>query len=271
MNDRTTQAAAFHTLHQSPAHPLLLANAWDVASARLVESAGAPAIATTSAGVAWSLGHADGNALGREEAIAALARIASAVTVPVTADIEAGYADDADGVEQTVDAVLEAGAVGINIEDGALPPAELIARIGAARRTADRAGVPMFINARTDVYLAGLVTPEQRLVETLHRAHRYLEAGADGVFVPGVGDADTIRALAEAINGPLNVMVGPGSPNTAQLSELGVARVSVGSGMAQAAYEIARSAATELLTAGTYGPLAPAVAYGELNSLFSRG
>lgn len=268
MNNRTTQAAAFHTLHQDFAQPLLLANAWDVASARLVESAGAPAIATTSAGVAWSLGHADGSALGRKEAVAAVSRIAGAVTVPVTADIEAGYADDADGVEHTVDAVLEAGAVGINIEDGALPAAELMDRIGAARRAAGRAGVPMFINARTDVYLAGLVSPEQRFAETLHRAHRYLEAGADGVFVPGVGDADTIRALAEAIDGPLNVMVGPGSLTAAQLSELGVARVSVGSGMAQAAYEIARSAAMELLTAGTYGSLTPAVDYGELNSLF---
>lgn len=128
MNNRTTQATALHTLHQNPAEPLLLGNAWDVASARLVESAGARAIATTSAGVAWSLGHADGNALGREEAIAALSRIAGAVTVPVTADIEAGYADVADGVEHTVDAVLEAGAVGINIEDGALPPAVRAAR-----------------------------------------------------------------------------------------------------------------------------------------------
>ncbi|MGN8049126.1 isocitrate lyase/PEP mutase family protein [Curtobacterium sp. 22159] len=268
MNNRTTQATAFRALHSNPAQPLLLANAWDVASARLVESAGAPAIATTSAGVAWSLGHADGNALGREEAVAAISRIAGAVTVPVTADIEAGYADDAAGVEHTVDAVLEAGAVGINIEDGALPSAELAARIGAARRAADRAGVPMFVNARTDVYLAGLVAPEQRLAEALQRAHRYLEAGADGVFVPGVGDADTIRALAEAIDGPLNVMVGSGSLNAAQLSDLGVARVSVGSGMAQAAYEIARSAATELLTAGTYGALMPAIDYGELNSLF---
>lgn len=268
MNNRTTQAAAFHALHSNPEQPLLLANAWDVASARLVESAGALAIATTSAGVAWSLGHADGNALGREEAVAALSRIAGAVTVPVTADIEAGYADEAAGVEHTIDAVLEAGAIGINIEDGALPPAELASRISAARRAADRAEVPMFINARTDVYLAGLVAPEQRLAETLHRAHRYLEAGADGVFVPGVGDADTIRALAEAIDGPLNVMVGAGSLSAAELSELGAARVSVGSGMAQAAYEIARSAATELLTAGTYESLTAAVDYGELNSLF---
>lgn len=266
--NRTPQANAFRALHFDPAQPLVLPNVWDVASARLVERAGAAAIATTSAGVAWSLGRADGNALGREEAAAALARIAAAVSVPVTADIEVGYADDADGVERTVHAVLEAGAVGINIEDGAFPPADLVDRIGAARRAADRAGVPMFINARTDVYLAGLVAPAQHLSETLHRATRYLEAGADGIFVPGVSDVDTIRALAEAIDRPLNVMAGPGSPDTAQLAGLGVARVSLGSGVAQAAYETARRAAAELLTTGTYGSLASSMDYGELNSLF---
>lgn len=268
MINRTTQADAFRALHFKPAQPLLLANAWDVASARLVESAGAAAIATTSAGVAWSLGHADGNALGRDAAIPNLARIATAVRVPVTADIEAGYADDAAGVERTAHAVLEAGAVGINIEDGGLRPAELAERIRAARRAADRAGLPLFINARTDVYLAGLVAPEQLLSETLDRAARYLEAGADGVFVPGVTDVEVIRALAEGIDGPLNVMAGPGSPNITQFTELGVARVSLGSGVAQAAYETARRAAAELLTTGTYESLAQSVDYRELNSLF---
>ncbi|PZF26896.1 isocitrate lyase/phosphoenolpyruvate mutase family protein [Curtobacterium sp. MCLR17_045] len=268
MINRTTQADAFRALHFKPAQPLLLANAWDVASARLVESAGAAAIATTSAGIAWSLGHADGNALGRDAAAATLARITAAVRVPVTADIEAGYADDAAGVERTVHAVLGAGAVGINIEDGSLRPSELAERIGAARRAADRAGLQIFVNARTDVYLAGLVNPEHLLSETIDRGNRYLEAGADGVFVPGVTDVKAIRALAEAIDGPLNVMAGPGSPNIAQLAGLGVARVSLGSGVAQAAYETARRAAAELLATGTYKSLAQSVDYGELNSLF---
>lgn len=165
--------------------------------------------------------------------------------VPVTADIEAGYANDAGGFERTAHAVLEAGAVEINIEDGAFRPSELVERIGAARRTVDRAGLPMFINARTDVYLAGLVAPEQLFSETLARANRYIEAGADGVFVPGVTDVEVIRALAEATGGPLNVMAGPGSPNIAQLAGLGVARVSLGSGVAQAAYETARRAADD--------------------------
>lgn len=268
MNTTIEQAAAFHALHADPSRPLVLANVWDVASARLVEEAGASAAATTSAGVAWALGCPDGNALERADAVAAVSRITGAVSVPVTVDVEAGYAADADGVERTVDAVLEAGAVGINIEDGALRPDELADRISAARRSALRAGVPLFINARTDVYLRGLTAPDDLLAETLERAHRYLDAGADGVFVPGVGDRETVAALAEAVAGPLNVMAGPGGLTVAELSRLGVARVSVGSSVAQAAYAVARRAATELFDAGTYESLARGLDYGELNSLF---
>lgn len=269
MNSTTATAATlFRSLHLQRHRPLVLANAWDVASARLIESAGAPAIATTSAGVAWSLGCPDGNALPLRDAVEAIARIAATVSVPVTADIEAGYAVDADGVERTVDAVLGAGAVGINIEDGGLPPNELVDRITAARRAAERAGVPMFINARTDVHLAGLVAPERMLTESIDRASRYVDAGADGVFVPGVSDMGTIGALVEAVDAPLNVMVGPGSPIVAELAALGVARVSLGSGLAQAAYAVARQAANELFTAGTYESTAHAVEYNEMNALF---
>ncbi|MBF4606536.1 isocitrate lyase/PEP mutase family protein [Curtobacterium sp. VKM Ac-1393] len=269
MNHTTTAAATrFHSLHRDPEQPLVLANAWDVASARLIEAAGAPAIATTSAGVAWSLGRPDGNVLSREEALGAITRITAAVSVPVTVDIEGGYADDADGVERTVDAVLEAGAVGINIEDGASAPSELVDRIAAARRAGERAGVRLFVNARTDVHLAGLVAPELLLTESIDRANRYLDAGADGVFVPGIGDLSTISALVEAISAPLNVMAGPGSPSVAELAAVGVARVSLGSGVAQAAYAVARHAAIELLTAGTCDSTAQAVGYGEVNALF---
>ncbi|WP_236749772.1 isocitrate lyase/PEP mutase family protein [Aeromicrobium erythreum] len=268
VNTMIEHAAAFHALHADPSRPLLLANVWDVASARIVEEAGAPAVATTSAGVAWAVGRADGNALQRADAVAAVSRITGAVSVPVTVDVEAGYAAGADGVERTVDAMLEAGAVGINIEDGALHPDELVDRISAARRAALRAGVPLFVNARTDVYLGGLTAPENLLAETLERAHRYLDAGADGVFVPGVGDRQTIATLVEAVASPLNVMAGPGGLSVAELSRLGVARVSVGSSVAQAAYAVARRAAAELFDAGTYESLARGLDYGELNSLF---
>ncbi|QYI97017.1 isocitrate lyase/phosphoenolpyruvate mutase family protein [Curtobacterium flaccumfaciens pv. flaccumfaciens] len=268
MNTTSTRAATFHGLHDHRSRPLVLVNVWDAASARLVEDAGATAIATTSAGVAWSLGRPDGNTLTRAEAMDAVARIAASVSVPVTVDIESGYADDADGVARTVDAVLEAGAVGINIEDGRLHPEALADRIGEARRAADRAGVPLFVNARTDVHLAGLVDPERLLAETLERARRYRGAGADGVFVPGVRDVQTIRALVESIDGPVNVMAGPGSPTVAELARLGVARISLGSAVAQAAYAVVRQATAELRTTGTYDSLAGGVDYADLNALF---
>ncbi|KUL64313.1 MULTISPECIES: isocitrate lyase/PEP mutase family protein [unclassified Streptomyces] len=267
----TTQsdnARLFRSLH-TPAAPLGLANAWDVASARVIEAAGAPAIATTSAGVAWSLGSPDGDALSRDRALKLIARIAAAVAVPVTADIEGGYGEDAADVAETVTGVLAAGAVGVNIEDGTRPPAELAARLTAARRSADRAGADLFLNARIDTFLFGLGDPDTRLKETLTRARLYVDAGADGIFVPGVTDAATITALAADISVPLNVMAGPGAPSVTELGALGVARVSLGSGVAQAAYAAARRAAQDLFGAGGYDSLGEGIAFPELNSLLS--
>ncbi|GLX17752.1 MULTISPECIES: isocitrate lyase/PEP mutase family protein [Streptomyces] len=264
--DRAAQATAFAALH-TPTAPLALANAWDVASARLVEAAGAAAVATTSAGVAWSLGAPDGDALARERALELIARVASAVSVPVTADIESGFAADAAGVGETVAGVLAAGAVGINIEDGRRAPAEHAERIAAARAAADAAGVPLYVNARVDTYLFGLGESSARLDETLSRAASYLAAGASGVFVPGVVDPATVAELAKGIDGPLNVLVGPDAPSVAELGALGVARVSLGSWVAEAAYAVVRRATEELLSGGTYGSLAGALPYGELNAL----
>ncbi|MEV6027004.1 isocitrate lyase/phosphoenolpyruvate mutase family protein [Streptomyces sp. NPDC052036] len=267
------QALSFHALH-TPGRPLVLPNAWDTVSARLVARAGAAAVATTSAGIAWDLGTADGDRLTRDDALRALARIAGAVTVPVSADIETGYAADAEGVADTVVAVLAAGAVGVNIEDGVYagaallrPVAEQAARIAAARAAADAAGVPLFVNARVDTYLRGA----GGLGETLERAAAFLAAGADGVFVPGVADPVTVQALAEGIEGPLNVLIGPGAPTVPELAALGVARVSAGSGVAQAAHGLVHRAARELLGTGTYGALAGGLSYGELNRLPDAG
>jgi len=259
-------ALLFRSLHD-PRQPLALSNAWDVASALISEAAGVSAVATTSAGVAWSLGLPDGNHLAREQAIATVRAIVAAVKVPVTADVEGGYANSAGDVARTIDGMLGAGAVGVNIEDGSLSPEELAARVAAARSAANTAGVELFINARTDVFLAGIGAPEARLAETLDRAQRYLDAGADGIFVPGVVDTTTIGALASGIDAPLNVMAGVGAPSVAELGRLGVARVSLGSGVAQAAYAVARRAATELVSTGTYGATSEAVDYGELNAL----
>ncbi|NWF24955.1 isocitrate lyase/phosphoenolpyruvate mutase family protein [Streptomyces sp. PKU-EA00015] len=262
-------ARRFHALH-TPGRPLLLPNAWDTASARIIEDAGAAAIATTSAGVAWDLGTADGDRLEGAAALAQVARIASAVGVPVTADIEGGYAADADGVAATVRAVLDAGAVGVNIEDGLRPADEHVRRITAARAAADAAEVPLFVNARIDVYLAGIGTEADRLDETLRRAADCVAAGADGIFVPGVVDPGTVEALAKGIDAPLNVMAGPGAPDAAELGRRGAARVSVGSGIAQAAHAVVRRAAAELLETGTYTALTDGEDYGRLNALMGE-
>ncbi|SCF40211.1 isocitrate lyase/PEP mutase family protein [Micromonospora mirobrigensis] len=273
----TPQHAArlLHALHR-PGSPLVLPNAWDAASARIVAGCGAAAVATTSAGVSWSLGVPDGDALDRERALAVVARVAAAVTVPVTADLESGYAADPAGVARTVAGVLAAGAVGVNIEDAApdgtfplRPVEEQCARIRAAREAADAAGVPLFVNARTDVFLRSVGDPADRLAETLCRAAAYRAAGADGVFVPGVVDAATIGALVDGIDGPVNVLAGPGALPVTTLAGLGVARVSLGSALAEAAYGLVRRAATEALGAGSYASLAGAIDYGELNALLA--
>ncbi|MEW2297230.1 isocitrate lyase/phosphoenolpyruvate mutase family protein [Streptomyces sp. NPDC006743] len=264
---QTDKALLFRSLHDC-ASPLALANAWDVASARVIEAAGAPAIATTSAGIAWSLGHPDGEASSAGHVAELVARIVAAVETPVTADIEGGYGQDAAGVGETVTRVLEAGAAGVNIEDGTRPPAEFRTRLAAARRAAERAGVPLFLNARTDTYLFGLGDPATRLKDTLERARGYVEAGADGVFVPGVTDPATIAELAAGISVPLNIMAGPGGPDVAELGRLGVARVSLGSAVAQAAYAATRLTAQQLYGTGDYHSLTDAITFSELNGLF---
>lgn len=274
MTNQTDRALAFRALH-IPGTPLVLPNAWDAVSARLVEDAGAAAVATTSAGLVWALGATDGERVDRATALAAVARIAEAVTVPVTADIESGYAEDTEGLADTVRAVLAAGVVGVNIEDtlygaGAGGPlrdvGEQAERISAVREAADAAGVPLFVNARTDTFLSGAGGVDL----TLERAAAFRAAGADGIFVPGAVDPGVVKELVNGVDGPLNVMAGPGAPTVAELAALGVARVSVGSGVAQAAHALVRRAARELLDTGTYRSLAGGLDYGEVNALLER-
>ncbi|MEV4759654.1 isocitrate lyase/phosphoenolpyruvate mutase family protein [Micromonospora sp. NPDC049559] len=270
--EQVAQATLFRTLHTGD-QPLVLVNAWDAASAGIVAAAGARAVATTSAGVAWSLGTPDGDTLDRDAAVALVRRVADAVTVPVSADIESGYGATPDDVAETIRAVLAAGAVGVNLEDawhgGSAPLREVAdqcARIAAARAAADATGVPLFLNARIDTYLGGGAD----LTETLERAGAYLAAGADGIFVPGVVDPETIGTLVKEISAPVNVMAGPGAPPVRVLADLGVARVSLGSAVAQAAYAVARRAAQEAFGAGTYDSLTDALDYPELNGLLRR-
>lgn len=252
------KAEKFRKLHDR-SKILVLPNAWDAASAKIFEAAGFPAIATTSSGVANSLGYPDGEAVPRDEMLAAIARIARVLKAPLSADIEAGYASDVDLLQGTIRGVIEAGAVGINLEDGMhdgshqLFSLEIaVGRIKAARAAAESAGVPIVINARTDVFLHAIGEKSTRFDHTVSRANAYLAAGADCVFVPGPSGAEIIRSLASAIKGPINVMALPGMPSAPELEKLGVARVSMGGGPARAALTSVRRVAEELLSKGTY-------------------
>jgi 2-methylisocitrate lyase-like PEP mutase family enzyme len=249
--DRKLQARAFQALHRQP--PLVLPNAWDAGSAKAIETAGAKAIATTSAGISWAAGVADAGGLTRSAALDALRRIVAAVSVPVTADIESGYGGSPADVASTVAEVIEIGAVGINLEDSAggalVDPAVQAERIAAAREVAVAAGIDLCINARIDTYFFG--DPAQ----TVKRAAIYTEAGADVLFVPGLLDPAVIRELVGGISLPLNLMVGPGAPTVAELVELGVVRISVGPGITTGAYGFAAAAASELIAHGTYKTL----------------
>ena len=261
---------AFRQLHNG--HLLVLPNAWDAGTARLIESQGAAAIATTSAGLAWSHGYPDGNALPIGRLLDSVRAIARVIRVPLTIDIEGGYSDDPVAAGSLVAAVVDAGAVGINIEDGSGPVDLMCAKIAAARTSAQRAGVELFINARTDVYLRGLAENEDAVAEVKRRAGRYRDAGCDGLFVPGLSDGIEIEAIAAAIDPlPLNIMIVPGLVAHEQLHACGVRRLSAGCAITQAALGHVARLTIDLL-AGRSGKLfVNAADYAELNALFSGG
>jgi len=264
-----SRAQAFRELH-APGRIFVVANAWDAGSARLLESCGAPAIATTSAGLAWSHGYADGNVLPARVLAGAIAEIARVISVPLSVDFEAGYSSDLAKVAEAIGPVLDAGAVGINLEDGSESPDLLCAKIGALKSAAQRKGVDLFVNARTDVVLRRLVPPERAEAEAIARGKKYLAAGADGLFVPGLADPTSIRAIAAAVPLPLNLMIVPGLAPVAELRSLGVRRVSAGSAIAQSAYGLAKRAATQLLKEGRYDLLQErTLTHPELNALFA--
>src|ERR1700759_3351125 len=231
--DRQKQLAdAFRAMHRGPL--LLLATAWDPMSARQFEAAGFPAIATTSGGVAWALGHADGEKAPWPEVVAAHERIGRSVRVPVTADIEAGFGDTPDAVARSIGEILRAGVVGFNLEDGTPRPdvpvrpiEDAVARIRAARQAATAAGVPAVINARTDIYLKNVGDPAGRFDEVVKRAKAYLAAGADCIYPFGFIDMDTVARLAKAIPAPINIVARAETPPVAELQKLGVARVTI--------------------------------------------
>ncbi len=266
------KAERLRALHKGP-RILVLPNAWDAATARVFEAEGFSAIATTSAGVAAALGYPDGGVVPTHEMIEAIARIARAVRIPVTADIEHAYATAPGDAADVVLRVIAAGAVGINLEDCVpggreLEPIPLqTEKISVIAKGAAKSGVRVVINARTDVFLRAMGPPESRLAVAIDRGKAFLAAGADCVFVPGVADRDTIAGLVQGIGGPVNILAGKGTPAISELEALGVARVSVGSGPMRAALALVRNIARELKTQGTFGFADGSLSFDEVNEL----
>ncbi|QBE66964.1 isocitrate lyase/PEP mutase family protein [Pseudoduganella lutea] len=257
----------FQALHRQP-QPLILTNAWDAGSARLIASLGAQAIATTSAGVAWSLGYRDGDQLPLDEHVACARRIRRVIDVPLSVDIESGYSDDPAAVGTAVARFIDAGAVGINLQDGSAPPELLCRKVEAARAAAARAGVNLYINIRCDVFARQLVPADALVEETLRRARWYREAGADGLFPLAVTDMTQIAALAAGTDLLLNVIAWPGLAPVAELAALGVRRVSTGSWLPQTLWAHASRVAGDFLAHGRSGAMVDeAQPYGDINGL----
>jgi 2-methylisocitrate lyase-like PEP mutase family enzyme len=266
-----SKAELLRKLHTGP-DVLVLPNAWDAVSARVIESEGFTVVATSSSGCAAVLGYADGQQIPRGEMVFLIARIVQSVEVPVTADVEAGY-DDAG---QTALDIIATGAVGLNFEDMIgdvlLPLETQVQRLGVLRSIADVNGVPLVINARTDIYLANHGDPDTRFERSVERLNAYRDAGADCLFVPGVRDAETIGRLVQAVRGPVNILAMPGSPSISEMKALGVARVSLGGGPSRVALGALRRLARNLRDEGTFEALsAEAIPSRELQGLIARG
>jgi 2-methylisocitrate lyase-like PEP mutase family enzyme len=261
------RTACFRELH-SNGHILRLPNAWDVASAKLFESLGATAIATTSAGAAWALGYADGNKLPAGLAIALAANLGRILNVPLTIDIESGYSDDPAKVAELAMQLVDVGVAGINIEDGGGPVELLERKLWAIKDALAQYGSDLFVNARTDVFLAQLVPPSEMLNEALTRAKKYAAAGADGIFVPALAQREHIEKVVAGIELPVNLLAWRGLPDAATLERLGVKRLSAGSGIALVAWDHAERAAREFLETGQSERLTGRLPYAQMQGLF---
>lgn len=265
MKAQVRKAETFLALHHA-SELLVLPNVWDPLGARLLESLGYPAVATASAAVAYSLGYDDGERIAFDRMLAVVRSVAASVDVPVTADIERGYAEDLERLADNILWLLEAGAVGVNLEDsfsegGALRDvAEQCRRIRAVRDAAAGAGIPLVVNARIDVYLSRTApTPEGMLRETIARGRAYLDAGADCLYPIGAGDRDTLAAIVEATGAPVNVYARKGVPPMRELEEIGVRRLSLGPGLLKTSLTAMKRVAEELRSYGSYEPFTEGV------------
>ena len=259
----------FRELHANPKKPLILPNIWDVAGARLLESLGAKAVATTSAGVAWSLGYQDGNYMPASLQARLAEEIVKAVKVPVSVDFEAGYSSEPSTVAENLKPLAAAGIAGINIEDGTDAPAVLAKKIEAIKNLASSLGTDIFVNARTDVYLQDLVADEKKVQETLDRAAVYRSAGADGLFVPGLTDTADIAQITKGTELPVNLMSSAELPKVGELAKLNVRRLSAGTALAQIAYKHVARLAENFLKNGDCKVFSEdALQYSQLQELF---
>jgi len=266
MNHLTT---VFRGLHENKT-PLILPNAWDAGSARLFESLGAPAIATTSAGVAWALGYSDGDKLPPEKLAALAANIVRVIKVPLSVDVEGGYSHDPSKAAENVKLVLDAGVAGINIEDSTNPFDLLLRKIEKIRALSLGLAIDLFINVRTDVYLQALVPADQQVEETIRRGKAVKEAGADGLFIPALADVNAIKTIVPELDMPVNLMAWPGLPAAAELGKLGVKRLSAGSGIPQIIWNNAATLAENFLKTGDSAPLMTGyMDHSRLQGLFS--
>jgi 2-methylisocitrate lyase-like PEP mutase family enzyme len=261
----------FRELH-APGEFLILPNAWDAGSARVIENAGAKAIATSSAALAWAQGYPDGDALPPRILVRVIESITRVIGVALSVDCEGGYSNDPIIAGNNIFDFASAGAVGINIEDGTQPPDLLCAKIEAAKRAGERAGIDLFVNARTDVLLKQLTSRERAVDEILSRAERYRNAGADGIFVPRLGDPNEIQTIARAIDPlPLNVMATPRLPPASELRRFGVRRLSAGAGVARAAISHTIGIATGFLRDGQSDEIFTHITdKTDMNALFKR-
>jgi len=271
MTAQAQRAEQFRDLHHGD-RPLLILNGWDAGSARIFERAGAAAIATTSSGVAWARAYPDGQRLPLTQLATAVREMAEAVEIPLSVDLEAGFAERPEQVARNAEAMVEAGAVGINLEDGANPPELLADKIRAVREMAARCAVPLFINARTDLFLRAIGDAATRVEAALRRFELYHSAGADGAFAIGLSDVATIERLARSCPLPLNVMIQHDSPPLAQLIAAKVRRISIGGNAAAAALSLVDRIARNILETGNFAALfenQPLI-YPALNQVFAR-
>jgi 2-methylisocitrate lyase-like PEP mutase family enzyme len=275
VTEQAAKAEAFRALHRGP-KLLLMANAWDAMTARLFESEGFAAVATTSGGVSWALGYADGEAAPWDEVVAQTGRIARAVAVPVTADIEAGFGATPEQVGRSIGDIIGAGAVGVNLEDSVPGPVPLrpiddaAARIRAAREAADAAGVPIVINARVDVFIKQVGDEAGRFDEAVARGRAYLAAGADCIYPIALRDTATIGRLAQALKSPININVRAGHPDVAELQALGVRRVTTATALTLVALSALRDSVRDIRAHGRFDTIGPAVTHPEMQQLLAR-